>query len=251
MFIDSIQFLQGKLEDLTKDVLRDDCDWKYTHEAVTHEPRLARFMRMKLPFPYTYFDSEEKLKVEKLPDIEEFYDTLRDEECSEEDYEIVKEIWSIVGDFRALHDVYLAFDVLQLCDVFEKFRNETRSQFELDPIHYYTLPVSILSFKACGGEEGDRNNIPHISFFSLSELLVGCDVAAHESEIGTTLRQNEIRFLRSEFARRYLSSQFASQRGQQPVPRRRKLGSLTGDKIPRAIRCEQSVRALLTRLSTS
>lgn len=151
LFIDSIQFLQGKLSDLTKDVLRDDADWKYAHEAVQHEPRLAKFMRMKLPFPYTYFDSEEKLKVEEMPPIEEFNDTLRDEECSEKDYAIVKEIWEIVGNFRGLHDAYLAFDVLQLCCIFEKFREETRSQFELDPIHYYTLPVSISSLWEVGG----------------------------------------------------------------------------------------------------
>ena len=140
-------------------MLREDVDWKYAHEAVKDEPRLAKFMRMKLPFPYTYFDSLEKLKVQKLPPIEDFFDTLRDEECSEEDYAIVKEIWEIVGDFRGLHDIYLAFDTLQLSSIFEKFRDECRSQFELDPIHYQTLPVSIIIIQMLVGGVGGNDRI--------------------------------------------------------------------------------------------
>ena len=238
LFIDSLQFLQGKLSNLTKDVLREDVDWKYAHEAVKDEPRLAKFMRMKLPFPYTYFDSLEKLKVQKLPPIEDFFDTLRDEECSEEDYAIVKEIWEIVGDFRGLHDIYLAFDTLQLSSIFEKFRDECRSQFELDPIHYQTLPVSIIIIQMLVGGVGVTIVYkPHIFSLLISVLFLGRDAFSYPCAFGTNLRQNQIRFLRSEFAWGYLSSHFASQRGKQPVSRGRKLGSVTGDKIPRPVRC--------------
>ena len=57
LFVDSLMFLQGRLEDLAKDVLRDQRDWNYTREAILHDSRLEKFMKMKLPFPYTYFDS--------------------------------------------------------------------------------------------------------------------------------------------------------------------------------------------------
>ena len=37
-------------------------------------------------FPYNWFDSIEKLNEEKIPNIEEFYSKLNDENITEEDY---------------------------------------------------------------------------------------------------------------------------------------------------------------------
>ena len=139
-FIDSCLFLPDSLENLAKDVLRDETDWNYVYEATGGDKRLDKFIKKKLPFPYTFFDDKKKLKLKKLPSIEDFYDTLKDEPCDPEKYEIVKALWDILGSFEKLHDLYLSLDTLLLCDIGEKFRNESIKNFSLDPTHYHSLP---------------------------------------------------------------------------------------------------------------
>ena len=42
-----------------------------------------------------------------------------------------------LGDF---HDLYVLTDTLLLCDVFERFRNMTLKNYELDASLFYTSP---------------------------------------------------------------------------------------------------------------
>ena len=42
--------------------------------------------------------------------------------------------------FKQYHDLYLQTDVLLLSGVFEQFRSFAKNTYDLDPLHYYTLP---------------------------------------------------------------------------------------------------------------
>ena len=57
-FIDSCLFLPDSLENLAKDVLRDKTDWNYVYEATGGDKRLDKFIKKKLPFPYSFFDNK-------------------------------------------------------------------------------------------------------------------------------------------------------------------------------------------------
>ena len=93
-------------------------------------------------------DCWDKFKYTGLPTKNDFYNHLKDQECSDVDYrkfiENYKELnCENMGDY---HDYYLYSDVTLLADVFEKFRNICLSHYGLDPVFYCTAPS--LSFDA-------------------------------------------------------------------------------------------------------
>ena len=95
-------------------------------------------------YPYDYMNSIDKFKETKLPPKEAFYSKLNDCDISEEDYEHAKKIWErfemkTMGDH---HGFYLKSDVLLLADVFEKLRNMSLKNYELDPAWYTTPSVA-------------------------------------------------------------------------------------------------------------
>ena len=92
-------------------------------------------------YPYSYIDSFDKFK-EGLPPIEKFHNDLKDEPCSTEDYQHVQEMWKEFGmqNLGDLCDVYTQSDTLLLADIISEYRTECWTNFELDPLHYYTAP---------------------------------------------------------------------------------------------------------------
>ena len=93
-------------------------------------------------YPYEYFDSWDKFTETKLPDIEEYYSALKDENISKDDYEFAKTLYNSfkLQNLGELHDLYMATDVMLLADVFESFRETALAKYELDPVHYITGP---------------------------------------------------------------------------------------------------------------
>jgi hypothetical protein len=85
-FIDSLQFLQASLATLVKQCpslpLSDTLPWP---ASVTHG---------KGVFPYSYFDTEEKLNATSLPPIEAFSDALTKTVLAEEEYQKAQEAWN-------------------------------------------------------------------------------------------------------------------------------------------------------------
>ena len=98
-------------------------------------------LNRKLPYPYSYVDSYERLDEKELPPKEAFYNKLLQEHISDKDYALVKKIWTELElDMRGLAELYLRWDVLNLADVFEDFRRMSLREDKLDPLHYLTLP---------------------------------------------------------------------------------------------------------------
>lgn len=93
-------------------------------------------------YPYSYIDSWEKLNEDKLPSIESFYDPLNLTGISNEQYNFAQTVWQKfnIKSLNEYTQLYLKTDVLLLADVFENFRNKSILLYELDPVHYISLP---------------------------------------------------------------------------------------------------------------
>ena len=94
-------------------------------------------------FPYSWFDSLERLQETNLPLHEAFHDSLTDALLvSEEDYQHAQTIWTEFNctTFADYMRLYLKCDVLQLADVFENFHGICMQEDGLDPVHFFSIP---------------------------------------------------------------------------------------------------------------
>ena len=137
-FIDSFKFMATSLEKLVNNLPKDDCINLGSYYSGDKFNLLAR----KGVYPYEYMDSLEKLKETALPPKEAFYSRLNDGGISDEDYAHSQNVWKTfkMKYFKDYHELYNKVDVLLLADVFENFRNNCLTNYELDPAHYYTAP---------------------------------------------------------------------------------------------------------------
>lgn len=138
-FLDSFQFMASSLQTLAQNLNDDQCLEIRKHFSSDLEFNL---MRNKGVFPYLYLTSIAKLDETNLPPKDKFYDSLREEHVSDEDYERACYVWNLfkcktLGEYS---DIYLKCDVLLLADIFENFRKVCLATYKLDPAHYYTAP---------------------------------------------------------------------------------------------------------------
>jgi len=101
---------------------------------------LHPFIRKKLPYCYSYITSMDVYNETDCPSRQSFYDDLNEKECSEEDYQLVLDVWKTakcqnLGEFAA---IYSKLDVLLLADIFEHFRTTLLAFNGLDCAHYYS-----------------------------------------------------------------------------------------------------------------
>ena len=137
-FLDSYQFLSNSLECMVS--IMDKSKFYYMKK---HYKDKCDILLKKGIFPYTWFDSTEKLKECALPTMQEFYDSLTDSvRITENDYQHAQLVWREFGcvTFEDYLNLYLKCDVLQLADVFENFRAMCLAEDQLDPVHYFTIP---------------------------------------------------------------------------------------------------------------
>ncbi|KAK4874041.1 hypothetical protein RN001_013401 [Aquatica leii] len=138
-FLDSYRFLASSLDALAQTLADEQCTSLRKFYSDDQKFNLAR---VKGIFPYSYVDNYTKLSERCLPKKEDFYDTLREQHISKEDYQRATSTWSTfqcksLGDYS---DVYLSCDVLLLTDVFENFRVLCQKIYDLDPAQYITAP---------------------------------------------------------------------------------------------------------------
>ena len=144
MLIDSHSFLQGSLQTLT-DSLRKKGEehFVYTKQFAKSENRF-RLLTKKGVMCYNYIDKDFASKFEEttLPAKKYFYDSLKNEEVSDEKYAHACNVFETF-ECKCLRDyllVYLGGDVTQLADVFTAFRKTFYEDFGLDATHYISLP---------------------------------------------------------------------------------------------------------------
>ena len=147
-FKDSLNFLSASLDKLVSNLgSKGDEHFKnlkaYFQDKWNHLPERAfKMLTRKGVYPYSYMDSFDKFKEEKLPSKESFYNDLCKQHISQEDYDFIHELWNTfkLKNLGQLHDLYMEVDTLQLADVFETFRDRSLKNYRLDPAHFSTLP---------------------------------------------------------------------------------------------------------------
>lgn len=97
---------------------------------------------------YDFIDSWKKLNQCTFPLKSQFFSKLTETPISDENYEFAQQVWTTfnIKTLGEYSDLYLKTDVLLLADVFENFRENCYTVYQLDPAHYFTAPG--LSFDA-------------------------------------------------------------------------------------------------------
>ncbi|CAN8016672.1 unnamed protein product [Ixodes persulcatus] len=144
-FLDSLAFLPASLDALVQNLrskgLENLCSLKQAF------PQHVELLARKGVFPYDYVTSFEAYREPELPPPESFYNKLNDSQISEENYRHAQTVFETFN-FKSLgeySDCYLHLDCLLLADVFQNFRKWTLDTYELDPLHYVSLPAISLA----------------------------------------------------------------------------------------------------------
>ncbi len=140
-FLDSAKFMRGSLNSLAKTLGKDQFGTLTSQMSQTPEESLD-LLKQKGVFPYEYLTDFSKLNATSLPPKDAFYNQLKNEQISDEDYAHAKKVWNTFSckTMRDYHDLYLKTDVLLLTDIITEFRRVCKRVYGLDALHYYTAP---------------------------------------------------------------------------------------------------------------
>ena len=135
--IDSLSFLQGNLDSLSKD-LDDDLKIVTKNEFQND----FKYVNKKLEnFPYTYLNPE-NLNKKKLPEMKEFDNILTMKNITKEEYDEVQKFYKNMKfkNLKEYLECYLKSDITLLADIFNNFRKMIFNEFELDCVKYISSP---------------------------------------------------------------------------------------------------------------
>ena len=135
--INSLSFLQGNLDSLSKEL---DDDLRIITK--NHFEDKFEMVNKKLEnFPYDYLKTE-KLLEENLPDKKEFYNKMTLSHISNVDYNAVKKFYKDMNfeNLKEYLQCYLTSDITLLADVFLNFGNIIFDNYELDCCKYISAP---------------------------------------------------------------------------------------------------------------
>ena len=144
-FLDSLQFLGpgASLEKLAENLTEfPHLKQQFPEVWTFNQPEYLNMMCQKGIYPYSYMTSFSRFEETSLPPKAAFRNDLTGDDISDEQYESAEQVWTTLnceslGDY---HDLYLWQDVFLLADIFEQFRGVCLKNYELDPVHYYTVP---------------------------------------------------------------------------------------------------------------
>ena len=144
---DSIAHLVDGLEKLTDNLLEEGVTAfqavaRYIVDSWGGDPDLLRLLLRKGVFPYTYLTSIDRLEETKLPPKTAFFNNLTEKKCSDGDYTHAETVFEKfrMRKLRDYSDLYVVSDVLLLTDIFTRYREESLTNYGLDPLHYFTSP---------------------------------------------------------------------------------------------------------------
>ena len=104
-------------------------------------PEHYEMLCQKGHYPYEWVDDIKKLNHKGLPPRVIFYNKLKQELISKEEYKHALKVYEALGckTFKDYRLAYFKCDVLVLADVFEKFRKTCVTYYGLDPANYLTV----------------------------------------------------------------------------------------------------------------
>ena len=137
-FIDSLKFMNAGLETLANNLPKN----KFKNLEERFSGRQLELAKRKSIFPYDWFDSDEKLKHDRLPPIEDFHSMLYETDITRDDYNFALEVWKEFNcqTFKDYVEIYNLIDTLLLADIFENFREICFDNYGIDPACYFTSP---------------------------------------------------------------------------------------------------------------
>ena len=162
-FIVSMLLMNSLLDELVKNLN----DFNYLGNVFKGEQ--LELVKKKGVCPYEYMNSFKRFKEDELPDIDCFFNSLKDCNITDEEYSRACNVWKVfnIKNLREYHDLYLKTDVLLLCVVFEKFINVCLKDYGLDPCHYFSSPGlawdAMLKMAGIKLEKGMRGGVSYIS----------------------------------------------------------------------------------------
>ncbi len=140
-FLDSFSLLPCALSGLADDLLKDGEKYFLYTKMFSQNDKHFKLSLRKGVLCYDYIKGLECLKERELPSIDNFYDKLSDNPCTEENYAFAKEFWDGF-QCETLYDYvieYLKIDTMLLCDIFVRFCELTYNNFGLDPSKFVSI----------------------------------------------------------------------------------------------------------------
>ena len=147
-FLDSLKFLNSSLDTQAKLLSKSGPDAfaitrglfeKLYPQKKEHIPKLYA----KQVYPYNFLKCVKDLEYDRVPPKEAFYNNLRDEPLSDEDYAFACDVWESFG-IKSMGEwtkVYNLVDVTILADAWIKFSSLFIREFDLDPANFLSLPM--------------------------------------------------------------------------------------------------------------
>lgn len=148
-FLDSLAFLQASLGQLSDDLSKTSHQYpilKQTNLVKTDgkfDQTKFNLLLKKSYYPYEYCTDYELMETTvKIPKIEDFYSSLREESIDLSEYRIAKKVWKKFDcqDLIDYTQIYCKLDTILLAEIFQKFREDMFKFSNLDPAHYISLP---------------------------------------------------------------------------------------------------------------
>ena len=169
--IDSLSFLQGNLDSLSKDL---DDDLKIITKE--HFKNNFEMINKKLEnFPYSYINAN-NLDEKDLPEKKYFYNQLTMKHIKDEDYINVKLFYKNMKfkNLKEYLECYLTSDITLLADIFNNSRKMIFDEFELDCAKYVSAPSLSKDF-ALKYSKCKIENIKDVSIFNFvrKTIMVG------------------------------------------------------------------------------
>ena len=135
--IDSLAFLQGNLDSLSKEL-----DNKLKIVTKKHFTKNFKLVNKKLEnFPYIYVNPNNLHEV-NLPEKQHFNNILTMKDITDDEYNEVQLFYKNMEfkNLREYLECYLTSDITLLSDVFNNFRKIIFDEFQLDCIKYVSSP---------------------------------------------------------------------------------------------------------------
>ncbi|CAL8119487.1 unnamed protein product [Orchesella dallaii] len=146
-FMDSLNFFSASLDSVASTM--DESDFHITRKyfeqkfnAIENIHENVKKLLSKGIYPYSHNTGTSSLDETCLPPKEAFFNDLTDEPISDEDYAHAQNVWDTfeIENMREYTLQYVERDVLILADCFVKMRELFIDKFDIDCVHYYTLP---------------------------------------------------------------------------------------------------------------
>ena len=148
--IDSLAFLQSKLDDLSKN-LDDDLEFV----TKNHFQDKFEMVNKKLEnFPYNYVNKN-NLENKELPDKKYFYNMLTLKDIDDKEFKKVKNFYKNMEfkNIREYLQCYLISDITLLADIYNNFRKIIFDNLRLDCVKYISAPSltkdCVLNYSKC------------------------------------------------------------------------------------------------------